>query len=37
MCVLNTSPAICTNHQTVIFALPYNWDKKELPYVDYYE
>jgi len=28
--VLNYSAAIWTKHQTVIFALPFNWDKKEM-------
>ena len=37
MCVRKSSTAICTNHQTVIFALCFNWDKKELIHIDYYE
>ena len=37
MSVLYSSTAIWTKHQTVIFALSFNWHKKELLDVDYYE
>ena len=37
MSVLYSSTAICTKHQTVIFALSFNWHKQEWLDVDYYE